>query len=87
MKYDIEWTRRALRVVRRLDKTIWSRVADAIQLFAETGHGDIKKLLTCGVVQYRLRVCTWRVRFRLDQDIEILFVQRVLPRGEAYKDI
>lgn len=84
MKYDVDWTRRALRDLRRLDKTITSRIISSVEAFAVTGHADIKKM-TDASGEYRLRVGDWRVRFTKDEEIRIISVIRVLPRGEAYK--
>ena len=36
--------------------------------------------------QWRLRVGDWRVRFRFESATSTMFVQRVLPRGRAYRD-
>lgn len=85
MRYHVEWSRQALRDMRRLDKPLVTRITHAVATFAETGHGDVKRLTNAGGV-YRLRVGDWRVRFRLvEGEIEIMLVQNVLPRGEAYK--
>ncbi|GMA66265.1 type II toxin-antitoxin system RelE/ParE family toxin (plasmid) [Alicyclobacillus fastidiosus] len=84
MKYDVEWSRQSIRDLRRLDKPTTSRIVNAVEMFAHTGHGDVKKLTNAGG-QYRLRVGDWRVRFTVDTEVRILGVLRVLPRGEAYK--
>lgn len=85
MSYHVEWSRQAIRDMRRLDKPLVTRITNAVETFAETGHGDVKRLTNAGGV-YRLRVGDWRVRFRLvEGEIEVMLVQGVLPRGEAYK--
>ncbi|WP_067936518.1 type II toxin-antitoxin system RelE family toxin [Alicyclobacillus kakegawensis] len=86
MTYRVEWTRRALKDMRRLDKPTASRIIASVETFAATGRGDVKRLTNAGV-QYRLRVGDWRVRFTVDTEVRILAVLRVLPRGEAYKDM
>lgn len=86
MTFRVEWTRRALKDMRRLDKPTASRIIASVETFAETGRGDVKRL-TNASGQYRLRVGDWRVRFRIDTEIRILSVLRVLPRGEAYRDM
>lgn len=85
MTYQIEWSRQAIRDIRRLDKPLVSRITIAIEAFAETGYGDVKRLTNADGV-YRLRVGDWRIRFRLQNgEVEVMLIQRVLPRGEAYK--
>ena len=85
MKYEIEWSHEALKDVRRLDKPVATRITHAIELFAETGHGDVKKLTNAGGA-YRLRVGDWRVRFTIiDGELHVMLIQSVLSRGEAYK--
>ena len=85
MTYDVEWSRKAIRDLRRLDKPTVSRIVNTVDTYAESGHGDVKRLTNAGG-EYRLRVGDWRVRFRLIHgDIHIMSILSVLPRGEAYK--
>ncbi len=85
MSYQVEWSRQAIRNMRRLDKPLVHRITEAVETFAQTGYGDVKLLTASGGV-YRLRVGDWRVRFRIqDGEIQIMLIQAVLPRGEAYK--
>ena len=85
MRYEIEWSQGALKDIRRLDKPLIARITRAIEVFAETGRGDVKRLTNADDA-YRLRVGEWRVRFRLvHREIQIMLIQAVLPRGEAYK--
>ena len=75
----------ALKDIRQLDKPLIARITRAIEVFAETGSGDVKRLTNADGA-YRLRVGEWRVRFRLvHREIQIMLIQAVLPRGEAYK--
>lgn len=85
MIYEVQWSRDALKDMRKLDKPLVARIALAIEMFAQTGKGDVKRLTNAFGV-YRLRVGTWRVLFRIiDDEIQIMFIQGVFPRGEAYK--
>lgn len=86
MKYAVDWTRKALRDLKRMDKPDVNRIVGAVETFAETGYGDVKKLTNAGG-QLRLRVGEWRVRFTLEDEVQILSVIRVLPRGGAYKNM
>lgn len=76
---------RAGRDLQRLDPPIRRRVLAAIQgLIADPPQGDIKRLT--GSDELRLRVGDYRVRFTRDPATRIVAVQRVLPRGRAYRD-
>jgi mRNA interferase RelE/StbE len=61
------------------------RVIAAMSRFAETGQGDVKRLVDRGA-ELRLRVGDWRVRFRFDRDAGCIYVIHVKHRSEAYDD-
>ena len=68
MRYEIKWSQGAIKDIRRV------RITRAIEVFAETGRGDVKRL-TDADSAYRLRVGEWRVRFRLvHTDIQIMLI-------------
>jgi mRNA-degrading endonuclease RelE of RelBE toxin-antitoxin system len=73
----------ARRDLKRLDVTNRKRVVNAIEHYAETGEGDVRKLTDVSPPQWRLRVGDYRVRFLVDGDV--LEVLRVLSRGRAYR--
>jgi mRNA interferase RelE/StbE len=82
--YSVAFTPQAARDLERLDRPLAGRILTAIERFAATGHGDVKRLQ--GVErEWRLRVGDWRVRFTLDQGQLLMIVLRVLPRGGAYR--
>lgn len=83
MSWEIVWSEAALDDMARLDKKLRQRVNKAIERFAETGYGDVKKLQ--GLPGYRLRVGDWRVRFARDDEAGRLTIERVLPRSSAYR--
>jgi mRNA-degrading endonuclease RelE of RelBE toxin-antitoxin system len=79
--YAVRWTPASQRDLRRLDKALVRRIVDAVNKYAETGYGDVKRLQ--GVdYEWRLRVGEWRVFFTLNADVLVL---HVLSRGAAYK--
>jgi mRNA interferase RelE/StbE len=84
------WTVRlassARRDIKRLDPPVRERILAAIEgLCTQPPAGDIKRL-TSQPPEWRLRVGVWRVRFTRDPDTRSVLVQRVLPRGRAYRD-
>ena len=80
---EIEWTEASLEDMAALDKGIARRVKQAVERFAETGAGSVKKLQGIDPPEYRLRVGDYRVRFELDG--ETVRILRVRNRREAYR--
>ena len=66
-----------------LDKGIARRVKQAVERFADTGAGNVKRLQGIDPPEYRLRVGDYRVRFHMDD--ETVQVLRVRNRREAYR--
>jgi mRNA interferase RelE/StbE len=79
----IEWTDASLEDMAALDKGIARRVKQAVERFAETGAGSVKRLHGINPPEYRLRVGDYRVRFELDN--ETVRILRVRNRREAYR--
>lgn len=80
---EIEWTEAALEDMAALDKGIARRAKQAVERFAETGAGNVKRLHGIDPPEYRLRVGDYRVRFHLrDETIQVL---RVRNRKQAYR--
>jgi mRNA interferase RelE/StbE len=80
---QVEWTGSALEDMAGLDKGIARRVKGAVERFAETGAGNVKKLKGVDPPEYRLRAGDYRVRFELDA--ETVRILRVRNRREAYR--
>jgi len=72
----------ALRDFDGLDRITQRRVTAALERFAATGHGDVKRLQG-RAGEFRLRVGKWRVFFDLDTP-GILLVNGIDNRGQAY---
>lgn len=98
MTPEIVWSRPALADVRRLDRQVAVRVTAALERYAATDQGDVRRLE--GDLRWRLRVGDWRVIFsrRIERraaeppatgmiEVPVLDVSRVLPRGRAYRDV
>jgi mRNA interferase RelE/StbE len=80
---EVEWTETALDDMAALDKGIGRRVKQAVESFADTGAGNVKRLQGIDPPEYRLRVGDYRVRFHLeDETVQVL---RVRHRREAYR--
>lgn len=77
---EIEWTEPALEDLAALDKSITGHMKRAVERFAETGAGNVKKLQGINPPEYRLRVGDWRIRFQVDN--EAIRILRLRNRKE-----
>ena len=69
--------------VRRIDRDTAMRILTALDRFARTGEGDVKKLQG-EPNDLRLRVGDYRIRF-IENPTGTLYVHAVLHRSEAYR--
>ncbi|MGH2843058.1 MAG: type II toxin-antitoxin system RelE family toxin [Solirubrobacteraceae bacterium] len=84
--WQARFSRRAERDLDRLDPPIRERMLDAVDgLLVDHPTGDIKRLTGIKPPEWRLRVGDWRIRFQREEAARIVEVQRVLPRGRAYR--
>ncbi len=84
--WRVELTRGAAHDLKRLDPPVRRRILAALDgLVADLPMGDVRRL-TGRDDEWRLRVGDWRVRFTRHPDERVIVVQRVLPRGRAYRD-
>jgi len=79
----IAWSERARADIRRLDRGDATRILTILDRFAETGHGDIKKLKGDSG-ELRLRAGDYRVRFT-EEPGDILRIHTVRHRKDAYR--
>jgi mRNA interferase RelE/StbE len=79
----VEWTETALKGMASLDRTNARRIKQAVDRFAQTDAGDVKKLQGVDPEEYRLRVGDYRVRFY--QAKETILILGVRNRKDAYR--
>jgi mRNA interferase RelE/StbE len=80
---EIEWSEESLDDLAALDKGTARRIKTAVERFAETGAGNVKKLQGIDPPEFRLRVGDFRVRFYSEADT--LRILRVRNRKDAYR--
>jgi mRNA interferase RelE/StbE len=80
---EIIFTPAARADVCRIDRDAAMRILTALDRFARTGDGDIKKL-EGNTGELRLRVGDYRVRF-IEDPPGTLYIHAVLHRSEAYR--
>ena len=83
---SIDWTRRAVSDLRKLDPAIRRQIRAAVTMYVVHGQGDVRRLRGYDR-EWRLRVRSWRVRFSYEDATKppTLVVLRVLHRREAYR--
>lgn len=86
MRYTLLIKKQAKKTLQALTKTNRNRIAEKIKLLGDNPDNwmlDIKPLQ--GEPYYRLRIGQWRVIFDRDDAIKIIAIERIKPRGGAYK--
>tara|TARA_B100001750_G_scaffold93753_1_gene73973 strand:- start:1017 stop:1271 length:255 start_codon:yes stop_codon:yes gene_type:complete len=82
--WRVVWTAKARKTLARVQPPAQRlRIAKAVQRFAETGQGDVKKLKGYDD-EYRLRVGEYRVRFTLQPATQTIVVLLVFHRQGGY---
>lgn len=77
----IEYSKKTVKYINSVDKPTKKRLREAIE---KIPFGDIKKLQ--GIENgYRLRVGDFRVLFSIEDDT--IYIDNIIPRGQAYKRI
>ncbi|MCM1190993.1 MAG: type II toxin-antitoxin system RelE/ParE family toxin [Butyrivibrio sp.] len=75
----IEYSKNSVKYINAVDKPTKKRLKEAIE---KIPFGDIKKMQ--GIDNgYRLRVGDLRVLFSIEDDI--IYIDNIIPRGQAYK--
>ncbi|MFT4432069.1 type II toxin-antitoxin system RelE family toxin [Caballeronia sp. 15715] len=78
----INWTSKAIKQARKLDRPVRVAIVDAVEQLAEMPDCQNVKALTNHLYGYRLRVGNYRVLFDWDGSIKIVEIQEVRKRDE-----
>lgn len=86
MRYTLLIKKQAKKALQSLGRTNRNRIAEKIKCLGDDPDNpslDIKPLQ--GEPYYRLRVGQWRIIFDRDDEIKIIAIEKIKPRGGAYK--
>ena len=86
MRYTLLIKKQAKKALQSLVRTDRNRIAEKIKLLGDNPDNpilDIKPLQ--GEPYYRLRVGQWRIIFDRDDEVKIIAIEKIKPRGGAYK--
>ncbi|OGT42331.1 MAG: plasmid stabilization protein [Gammaproteobacteria bacterium RIFCSPHIGHO2_12_FULL_40_19] len=87
MRYTLLIKKRAKKALQSLARTDRNRIAEKIKLLGENPDNpilDIKPLQGSESL-HRLRVGQWRIVFDRDDEVKIIAIEKIKPRGGAYK--
>ena len=84
--YEIEFSKTAIKRLRRLPQNLVKRMAEKLQAIATDpygAHNNVKKLT--GRPGYRLRVGDWRIIYEIDGEKLKILVLEIDTRGGIYQ--
>ncbi|MBA2654436.1 MAG: type II toxin-antitoxin system RelE/ParE family toxin [Gammaproteobacteria bacterium] len=86
MDYTLLIKRQAKKTLQKLSRPDRNRITEKIMALGANPDDptlDVKPLQ--GQPYYRLRVGDWRVIYDRDDEVKIIAIEKVKPRGDAYK--
>jgi mRNA interferase RelE/StbE len=86
MDYKILIKKQAQKTLKGLSRPDRNRITEKIVLLGKNPDRenlDIKPLE--GQPYYRLRVGQWRIIFDRKDDVKVIAIEKIKPRGDAYK--
>ena len=83
--HSIEYTREAVKALSKMPRNVREQMVSKIDGLARDpfGAANVKKLV--GQPGYRLRVGDWRLIFDRQDAVRVIAIERIKPRGDAYK--
>lgn len=78
----INWSRKAVKQLRKVSKADQPRIYDAVQVLANMPNVQNVKVLVNHQYGYRLRVGNYRILFDWDGDVKIVSIEEVKKRDE-----
>lgn len=85
--YKIKFTKEALKVLRKLPKKRQIQISDLVNLLSQNPFvvPNVKPLSGASHDDYRIRIGTLRLIYRIDNDQLIITVLHLGSRGDVYK--
>ena len=86
MSYTLLIKKQAKKTLQSVPQPDRTRITEKIVLLGNDPDNpslDIKKLQ--GEPYFRLRVGSWRIIFDRDDEVKIISLEKIKPRGDAYK--
>lgn len=86
-QWRVQIERRAERSLRRLPKPLLARIRSAIGGLGEDPRPHGYRKLKGFENLYRIRVGEWRVVYAIEEEMLIILIVEISPRGDAYRDL
>jgi mRNA interferase RelE/StbE len=86
MSYELVINKQARKALKSLSRIDRNRITEKIVMLGRNPDDrslDIKRLQ--GEPYYRLRVGQWRIIFDRNDELKIIAIEKIKPRGDAYK--
>jgi mRNA interferase RelE/StbE len=87
LTYRIEFTPRAVRDLKALDRQVRARIANRIDALAENPHPQGIKKIVGEEELYRLRVGDYRILYQVKAKVLLVLIVAVGHRREIYRRI
>ncbi|OGV72187.1 MAG: plasmid stabilization protein [Methylophilales bacterium RIFCSPHIGHO2_02_FULL_57_10] len=86
MPYTLIIKRQAAKKLQSLLRTERFRIADKMELLGyNPDHPELDTKKLEGEPYYRLRVGNWRIIYDRQDDLKVIAIEKIKPRGDAYK--
>jgi mRNA interferase RelE/StbE len=88
MIYSIEFDKSAYKYLQKLDKPTRTRIVQHLQILCEDPfHPELNiKRMQGTDGDYRLRISNYRVIYTVEDTVLKIYVIKIGPRGDVYKD-
>lgn len=84
--WNVIYQPHALKTLRRMDAKTAERIMDKVSELAKDPRARSPNAMKLkGVDGYRLRVGDWRVIYTLQQEVLLVTVVKIAPRGSVYE--
>ncbi|AFZ51964.1 type II toxin-antitoxin system RelE family toxin [Dactylococcopsis salina] len=83
--YKIEWKQSAKKEIKKLDKTIISKILEAVAVLAENPHPRSSKKLKGTENTYRIRIGNYRVVYSVFPSVLTIEIVKVGHRKSIYR--
>lgn len=85
MTYTVQWARKTVKQLEKLDRTIQKKIIIAVTKLADNPRPRGAKNLVTRPGEYRVRVGDYRVVYEIHDDRLLVLVVAVAHRREAYR--
>ena len=85
--YEVVITRQPRKVIRKLPRNLKERIIKAALALATDPRPPGYKRLTAHPDLYRIRVGDWRIIYTIEDDMLVILILKVAPRGGVYRSL